>query len=1096
VGTVTLLLADVEGSTRLWETRPEDMTAAVAGLDAVVQGTVGRHGGVRPVEQGEGDSFVAAFARASDAVACAADLQRADLAPIRLRIGIHTGEVQLRDEGNYIGSAVNRCARVRDLGHGGQSLLSAATRDLVEDRLPAGAWLADMGVHRLRDLARPEHVFQLCHPELDEHFPGLRSLDAFPHNLPIELTSFVGRQSEVAEISGLLRDTRLVTLTGTGGAGKTRLALHVGAELLAEFPDGVWLAELAPIAEPELVPSVVLRVLGLHEEPARPVTETLVRHLADKDTLLLLDNCEHLTDACASLADSLLRACPELAVLATSRELLGIPGELSWRVPPMSLPSERDEHLVDALDASDAMQLFRERARRTRPDFEITDANLAPVREICRRLDGIPLAIELAASRIRVLSPEQIANGLEDRFRLLTGGPRTSVARQQTLRASVDWSYELLTEPERVLLRRLAVCSGPFDLPAAEAVGAGPGLEVHQVLDQLALLVDKSLVVADDAGAEARYRLLETVRQYALERLQDSNEEDAVRRRHRDHYVAFATRAALEAQSPDHDLWDDRLEAELENLRSAFRWSLAVVEPEPAMQLAVSLYDLWFERGYVQEGSSWLDAALEASPDVDDRVRAEGLAAAAIVGGLMTDARAHVRATEAVELARASGDKRLLARALNAAATAVTFFGALGAPLSEEAVELSRETGDDFFMARPLGGLGFSLLSSGRLEARAVAEEGLAVARRTGNAWAARFNATILGTAMTAQGELAAGQALLGDVAAQASAVGDRVVHFGSKAFEGLSMALRGEYGGARRACEESIAVSEDMGLPILGALGRGCLGIAALAQGDVQAALTSLTQSVELIGGLPGIADLFRPFLSEALLASGDIDGAQRVAEEATALAARADEPYFLGWAHLAAARVAFAVSDAREAEDRAHEGMGVDLEQGNVPAVIDTLELLACAAGAQESGDEATRLLGAAARLRSDTGYRRFEVHDHAVGSLESALRCSSGDDRFDAAWQQGRALSMEEAVAYARRGRGERKRPSLGWASLTPAELDVARLVVEGLANKEIAQRLFVSPRTVQTHLTHIYAKLDLASRVQLARESQRHLSADSR
>ena len=532
-GTVTLLLADVEGSTRLWETQPGEMAAGIARLNQAVSEIIATHDGVRPVEQGEGDSFVAAFARASDAVAAALELQRAPLAPIRLRIGVHTGEVQLRDEGNYAGPTINRTARLRDLGHGGQILLSGATEQMVVDRLPEGAWLTDLGTHALRDLPRPERVVQLCHPDLINEFAPLRvSKSVVSHCLPVQLTNFVGREAELARVRELLAEHRLVTLTGAGGVGKTRLAVQVAAQLDGEFADGVWYVDLAPITDSGVVPIAVARAFELPDQPGHSTMDTITRFVADRQML----------DASAALIVALVGVAENLTLLATSREPIGVAGELGWRVPSLPL-------------ADEAVDLFEDRARHARPDFVVTD-DAATVAEICRRLDGLPLAIELAAARVRALSLTEILDSLHDRFRLLTGGARTAVCRQQTLRASVDWSHALLTEPERVLFRRLAAFLGGFDLDAAQAVAGGRDVERYQVLDQLSLLVDKSLVVADDTGGRTRYRLLETVRQYALEKLGESGEADAVRSCHRDHYTAIA--ALLDA--PAGGNYERRLE--------------------------------------------------------------------------------------------------------------------------------------------------------------------------------------------------------------------------------------------------------------------------------------------------------------------------------------------------------------------------------------------------------------------------------------------------------------------------------------------------------------------------------------------------------
>ncbi|MGY4651188.1 putative ATPase/class 3 adenylate cyclase [Mycobacterium sp. URHB0021] len=573
-GTVTLLLADVQGSTRLWQARPENMTAAVAQLDRILADLVRAHRGVRPVEQGEGDSFVVAFARASDAVACALALQRAPLSPILLRIGLHTGEVQLRDANNYMGPTINRTARLRDLAHGGQTVLSGTTADVVIDMLPIGAWLTDLGAQPLRDLPRPERVVQLCHPDLHNDFPPLRtSAVGVAQHLPVQLTSFVGRDAQMTEVCGLVSENRLLTLTGEGGIGKTRLAVHVATQMAAQFSAGVYV-DLAPIIDPGLVAVTAVRALRVPDQPGRSTSETLLRFISNQHMLMVLDNCEHLLDATAALTTALLRACPRLTVLATSREPIGVPGEVTWRVPPLSL-------------ADDAIALFTDRARRARPNFPITRDNAAVVAEICRRLDGMPLALELAAARVRALSLAEILDSLHDRFRLLTGGARTALPRQQTLRASVDWSHALLTEPERVLFRRLAVFMGRFDFDATQAVAGANGLHRHQVLDLLTLLVDKSLVVAENASGRTRYRLTETLRQYALEKLGESDEADAIRDRHRDHYTA---KAATLDEPTVHQQRIEQIDTDIDNLRAAFAWSRAHAAAEDTLRLESSLY--------------------------------------------------------------------------------------------------------------------------------------------------------------------------------------------------------------------------------------------------------------------------------------------------------------------------------------------------------------------------------------------------------------------------------------------------------------------------------------------------------------------------
>jgi predicted ATPase/class 3 adenylate cyclase len=504
-GTVTLLLADVEGSTRMWECRPDEMAAALATLDLVLADLVGAHHGVCPIEQGEGDSFVVAFTRASDGVACALALQQAALSPLRLRIGVHTGEILLRDEGKYMGPTINRAARLRDLAHGGQTVLSGTTGDLVCDLLPGQAWLTDCGTHVLRDLPRPERVAQLCHPDTHNDFPPLRTrpISDF-HWQPVQLTTFVGRIGELAEVGRLVDGNRLLTLTGPGGVGKTRLAIEAAGRLSERYRGAIAYVDLAPITDADQVPVAAARALGLPDAQGGCFAgDVMTRHIGDRGLLLVVDNCEHLLDASAGLIDAVLRSCPNAGVLATSREPLAVSGEQVWRVPSMSLHD-------------DAVALFTERARRACSQFTLAAREVFAVLKICRRLDGIPLAIELAASRVRALSLTEIADGLDDRFHLLIGGSRTASRRQQTLRACVDWSYDLLTGPEKAALKRFSVFPGAFDVDAAQDAAGSTCVDGHQVVDLVASLVDKSLLTAEVRCGRTRYRFSETMRQYAL----------------------------------------------------------------------------------------------------------------------------------------------------------------------------------------------------------------------------------------------------------------------------------------------------------------------------------------------------------------------------------------------------------------------------------------------------------------------------------------------------------------------------------------------------------------------------------------------------
>jgi predicted ATPase/class 3 adenylate cyclase/DNA-binding CsgD family transcriptional regulator len=1076
-GTVTLLLADVEGSTRLWQTQPEEMTAAIARLDLTVCDIIADHNGVRPVEQGEGDSFVVAFARASDAVACALELQRAPLAPIRLRIGVHTGEVQLRDEGNYIGTTINRTARLRDLAHGGQTVLSGSTEDLVLDRLPADAWLTDLGTHDLRDLPRPERVVQLCHPDLRNDFPPLRTRETVvAQHLPVQFTNFVGREAEMNDVRQILAGNRLVTLTGAGGVGKTRLAVQVAARIAGGFGDGVWYVDLAPITDPGLVPVAVIRALGLPDQQVRSRMDMLVRFIGDRRMLLVLDNCEHLLDASAELVVILLGGCPAVTLVATSREPIGVAGEVSWRVPSLSL-------------ADEAIELFTDRARQVRPDFRLTDDITATAAEVCRRLDGVPLAIELAAARVRVMSLTEIRDSLHDRFRLLTGGARTAVRRQQTLRASVDWSHTLLTEPERLLFRRLAAFMGGFDLDAAQAVAGGGEVGRYQVLDLLTLLVDKSLVAAENASGRTRYRLLETMRQYALEKLGESGEADDVRARHRDHYTAMA--ALLD--TPAHEGYEQRLQqtdTEIDNLRAAFTWSRENSDTERASQLASSLEPLWLARGRIREGLAWFDAVLtdqNADPaEVAPAVRARALADKVVLDAYAGATDSMEQACEALAIAREIDDPALLAWALVACGGMAVYDPEVARPYLAEAIGLARAIDDKWRLSQILHIQAYGAVMAGDpIAVRAAAEEGRDLADAVSDRFASRACRWDLGVGQGMTGDFVGAVAQLREVVAEADAAHDLVWKSTALFGQAVMLALLGDLSAAREAGNSAIEAAAELGGFYPGLTYAGLIA-ATVAAGDVAAADDAIAAGWQHVNFQPKFAAIWIAYRAHAALARGDVTAARRWADDAVAATA--------GW-HLSLALTTRALvtifqAEPEQADRDAHDALAIVAGPPAYSGAHAALECLAVLAVNAGSHREAARFFGAAEAIRQRTGEVRFKFYDAAVGTSVAVLRDAMGEKDFESVWAEGAGLSTEEAIAYAQRRRGERKRPTSGWASLTPTERDVVRLVSEGLANNDIATRLFVSPRTVQTHLTHVYTKLGLTSRVQLAQEAARH------
>jgi predicted ATPase/class 3 adenylate cyclase len=569
---VTFLFTDVEGSSRLWEEDPDAMQDTLARHDVIVRSAIESHGGF--VVKTTGDGFHAAFGTALDAVEAGVDVQLAlaaeswsETGPLRVRVGVHSGAAEVR-EGDYYGPALNRAARLMDAGHGGQLLVSGATGELLRG---ASVELVDLGSHQLRDLGEPEHVFQVLHAGLRSEFAALRTLDAFPGNLPLQVTTFVGRDDDVAQVIEALEESRVVTLIGVGGVGKTRLAVQIAAGVLPEYRDGVWLCELGPLNDPGQVPDAVATALGVQQRPGQSITESLVLWLRSKEMLVVLDNCEHLLDAAAQLVAAIVGSCPAVTVLATGREGLGVRGERMMMVRSLPLP-DADATIEEILTA-DAVTLFAERADQAGGRLSLDDETAVTVGQLCRRLDGIPLAIELAAARTRMMSPQEIAARLDERFRLLTGGSRTAVERHQTLRRAVEWSYDLLGERERAVLDCLGVFAGGFTLEAAEAVAGGEDLDPLEVLDSIGQLVDKSLVVAERERHDTRYRLLETIRTYALERLDDRGATDAMRRRHATWCTEFIAEVSVGVRGPDEATWLERINRELDNLRAALTWA-------------------------------------------------------------------------------------------------------------------------------------------------------------------------------------------------------------------------------------------------------------------------------------------------------------------------------------------------------------------------------------------------------------------------------------------------------------------------------------------------------------------------------------------
>jgi predicted ATPase len=773
-----------------------------------------------------GDAFYAVFSEPADAVRAALAVQqslrnaapRDDWPELKVRIALHTGAAEAA-EGDYVGPALSRVARLLAAGHGGQTLLSEDTHALTRSSLTERASLRLLGAYRLRGLQEPEQVYQLTHPDLDEEFPALSAQGVVPNNLPQPLTTFVGREREMAELERLLGSHRLLTLTGAGGTGKTRLSIRVAAEMLdGTYPDGVWLVELASVVDAPLVPQVIAGTLGLREVRGVPLLEQLGEHLRSRHVLLVLDNCEHLVSACAELVYALLQRCPHLRVLATSREPLGVPGEQTYVVPPLSIPaSSRFARDVSRLAQYEAVRLFADRAALHRPDFTLSPDNALAVVGICRQLDGIPLALELAAARVRTLSVERLAERLDDRFKLLTGGNRAGQRRQQTLQALIDWSYDLLHPREQALLRRLSVFSGGWSLAAAEAVCADDDLPDFELLDLLTALVDKSLVLSEEHHGEARFRMLESIRLYARDRLQDSGEETRWRGRHLDYFLGWSQEVMGDRGLQEGLTWLERLDRELDNLRSALDWAGQDRDSTAqGLQLASVLQRLWHARGYLTEGRLRIRTLLEADAPIPDPVRAGALREAGwLACGQGDYAAAESFAQQSLTLCRQLGEMDQVALSLDLLGAAAEQQGHFGTARSafQEALAISERSHNERGITGSLKNLGAIALKHGDLQtAQALFLAALERWRQQRDTYEVAVTQLYLGHVARFRGQYLAARRCYEEGLGNARRIGDRTTEGWSLCDLARVATALGDFPSADRLFADGIAIWRESG--------------------------------------------------------------------------------------------------------------------------------------------------------------------------------------------------------------------------------------------------------------------------------------------
>jgi len=868
--TATFLMTDIEGSTRLWEAQRAAMAEALEIHDALLRAAVEQAGGT--VVKTTGDGLLAAFDRPEAGLTAAIEGQLAledqrwpATGRLRVRMAIHSGSAEVRD-GDFFGPTLNRVARLMAIGHGGQVLVSSSTSSLVADDLPPGCELVDLGEHRLRDLERPEDVYQLVAAGLRREFPPLRTIAGHATNLRPQVTSFVGRERELADVGRLLAASRLVTLVGAGGAGKTRLALRVAADALDEYPDGAWLVELAPISDPDLVVAEIGRTLGVQAQPGRSPVDPIIDYLRRKELLLLLDNCEQVIEAAADSADRLLGDCPTLHMLASSRERLGVDGEAVFAVTSLALPEAADRFDVkgSAEDAevelatrSEAIRLFVDRATATLPSFTLDRTNVRAVVDICRRLDGIPLALELAAARINVLSAGEIAQGLDDRFRLLTGGRRTAVPRQRTLQGLIDWSWDLLAEVDRRLLRRLAVFAGSWSLDAAAAVTSGrddpaeppAGASRLETLDGLGRLVDRSLVLVTREPA-TRYGMLETIREYARDRLKESDETAEIQTRHLAYFRRLAIDAEPGLEGPDMIAWLERLDAEIDNLRTALDWAL-VTDTQAALEMTVGLSVYWNVRLIGSEGFDRMNQAVDLARRWSSDGEPSTTAARSAIAARVLSHAAQVLAsytgrpadtdlgTEADALAREARDPDVLSATLATLAFARVAVDGMVPPEGPDrgavinALELAEQRGDWYRASIIAAAFATTESAADPASAEAWLDRATEAASRTGNPFALGNITGVRGRVASLAGRLEEAERWLIEARAQYRALHD--VRFDRVVSSELAHVLRrqGRLAEAESEYRETIRGWQVSGNDGAVANQLECFGLIAVARGQ-----------------------------------------------------------------------------------------------------------------------------------------------------------------------------------------------------------------------------------------------------------------------
>lgn len=1019
-GLVAFLFTDIEGSTQLAQQNPRAWESMEARHHAILQTAMDVfHGDVFNIV---GDAFCVAFADPLSAVQAAMDVQiklaqeEWGEAKIKVRMGIHVGPAEKRgsDYHGYLTLALIQ--RVMSAGHGGQVLLTNAAQQLVYDQLPNGVAARSLGEHKLKDLKLPEHLYQLIIPNLPADFPPLKTLNHYRHNLPTQLTSFIGREREISEVIQLIRDSRIVTLTGSGGAGKTRLSLQAGAECIEQFKNGVWFVELAPLTESSRIVGAVMSVLGLHEKDND--IHALARYIESQSMLLIFDNCEHLIEDCARLVEGLIQSCPNLRVISSSREAFGIVGEHPYRVPSLPFPDPKRLPLLDEIERCESVQLFIERVKIFSPSFALTEKNASFVADICFRLDGIPLALELAAARIKVMSVEQMASRLGDIFNLLTNGSRTALPRQQTLRALIEWSYDLLSESEKGLFRKLAAFSGGWSLDAAESI-CGAERSGASVLDDLARLVDKSLVVKEEHEGESRFHMLETIRQYAEFKMFASEEVEDVKNRHRDWYMKLAETAEPKLRTGEQLRWLNQLEMEHDNLRAAMNWSIAQKHVEQALRIPSALVYFWEIHGHEEEGRSWFKQALGL--DVNTKKNRPLLWAKALHGHFQVSwAQADYlqfqpAMEDALNIFKAHGDEFSIAHTLYHLAVFPHSAGNMedAAAKYRESFDVYNKINDNWGMGSCLHCIAHTAESEGNAaEAQKLFEESLSMLKTAGDRWtlyhpvgdSARIDAN--------QGNLDKAELVF----EESLAIFEELGSAGWKSATLRQLArvkyLKGEFAQAIELTERSLSIARLANDH--GEQGWAYFRISAIqwAQAKYQDALQSILEAlreIEKTGDKINISYVicFADFLK---CHNGQISqGREKL--EAALETIRVESPEDLPEMLMLFGRALWLEKDLSRAQAIIQESIAGLKRYHFFIKIPECIELLAAIAVAQNNPERGACLFGAAESMRERMHTPMPPVALEECGSYAAAVRVS-----FEDSWNKGRAMTMEQAIEYA--------------------------------------------------------------------------------